>query len=879
MRAWSFIVFTLLLLLADPAGAQQRITTPQEQFGHNIGDDYFLVNYTQLVAYWQKLDRESDRVSLVDIGKTEEGRTMTMAVVTSAENQRELSRFQEISRRLARASDISDSEARTLSLQGKAVVWINGGIHADETLGAQHLVDLVYQFATGEDAETLRILNDVILLACVANPDGMEVVSDWYMRESEPSKRTLEGLPVLYQKYAGHDNNRDFYMAALAETRAINRVLYRDWFPQIVYDHHQTAPAGTVMFSPPFRDPFNFNLDPLVITTLEEIGGAMHSRFAAEGKPGVVSERAANYSSWWNGGLRTTPYFHNMIGLLTETAGSPTPTEIGFVASRQLPNNDVPLPSPPQVWHFRQSIEYSRTASKAVLDYASRNKDRLLFYIYRMGKNSLERGSRDHWTMTPDLLAMASGGDLKGAHKAETRDPRGYIIPSDQPDFLTATKFVNALLQSGIEVHRADRAFNVDGRNYPAGSFVVRSDQAFRPHVRDMFEPQNHPNDVPYPGASPTPPYDSAGWTLAYQMGVRFDRILDGFSGPFERLDDIVQPPAGRITRTAAPAGYFFTHQANDAFSAVNQLLRAGEAVYWITDEVRADGKSWETGSHFVAEGEGTAARVEELSRTVGLDFHAVARRPTNLLQLRPRRIALLDRYGGSMASGWARLVLEQFRFQHEVVYPRMLDEGDLIDHFDVLILPDGSFFENGSEASHDDVPPEYSIRTGSITAAVTIPQLRRFTDAGGVVLALGDATRLAGYFGLGVEDALVEGNGKQRLPATRFYIPGSILEARVDRTIPLGYGFDGRVDFFYSNSPVFSIPAEARARGVRRIAWFDSDKPLRSGWALGQDYLEDAAAIVDIPFGKGRVILYGPHILFRAQSHGTFKFLFNAMY
>jgi hypothetical protein len=362
-------------------------------------------------------------------------------------------------------------------------------------------------------------------------------------------------------------------------------------------------------------------------------------------------------------------------------------------------------------------------------------------------------------------------------------------------------------------------------------------------------------------------------------MGVQFDRILDAFSGPFERIEAI-STPAGLVTEMTGPAGYLFTHQANDAFTAVNQLLAAGESVFWITEEVRTGGKVWDPGTHFVPAGERTRARLEQLARTIGIDFHALERQPGGRMQqLRQRRVALLDRYGGSMASGWIRLVLEQFRFPHSVVYPRMLEEAELIDHFDVLVLPDDTTFEDGSDHHQDtNIPAEYAERAGRLTTATTIPQLRRFVEAGGVLLALGDATRIADYLGLGVTDALVEANGR-RLPSTRFYIPGSLVEARIDRLTALGYGLASRVDFFFDNSPVFRIAAEARAKGVRPIAWFDSDKPLRSGWALGQAHLKDAAAVVEAPVGKGRLVLYGPHITFRAQSHGTFKLLFNAMY
>jgi Zinc carboxypeptidase len=869
----------LVLLLFERALAQNHITTPREQFGANVGDDYFLVNYSQMIAYWKVLDRESDRLSLVDIGKTSEGRTMTMAIVTSADNQRNLSHYRDIARRLARAENLTDTQARELAAEGKAIVWIDGGLHANETLGAQQLIETVYQLVSGTDAETTRTMNDVIVLACIANPDGMELVSNWYMREPEPSRRSLAGVPTLYQKYAGHDDNRDFYMSALPETRAINSVLYRDWFPHIVYDHHQSGPEGTVMFSPPFRDPFNFNLDPLVITLLEEVGGAMHSRFAAENKPGVVSRSASSFSTWWNGGMRTSPYFHNMIGLLTETIGNPTPMQIPFVAARQLAAGDGPYPVEPQTWHFRQSIEYSLTANRAVIDYASRNKDRLLFNIYRMARNSIEKGSRDNWTVTPVKLAPvqalpAKDRSIQMLRKPEDRDPRGYVIPSDQPDFLTAIKFVNALIWNGVEVLRAPADFRIGSKTYPTGSFVVGTAQPFRPQILDMFEPQHHPDDFAYPGAAPTPPYDNAGWTLAYQMGVRFDRILDGFNGSFVRIDSEVQPPAGTITQVPRPAGYVFTHEANDAFLAVNRLLSGGESVYWLTEDYNAGGRRWPVGTNYVRAGDATLGHLQQLAREVGLSFQAVARPPEmGALQLRPVRIALWDQYGGSTPSGWARLVLEQFGFPYTVVYPKTLDAGNLAKTYDVLILVEDSTFSTGEARVPRAVAPEYSDRAGGLTASETVPQLKAFLEAGGTVLAIGRSTTLGSHAGLRVSNAVAD------LPNTKFYVPGSILQARLERNNPMTYGLPERVDFFFDRSPSFRLDEDAKRNGIRPLAWFDSDKSLRSGWAWGQSYLKDTVAVLEASVGKGKLVLYGPDVLFRAQPHGVFKLLFNGIY
>ena len=504
----------------------------------------------------------------------------------------------------------TEEEARELAAEGRAVVWIDGGLHATEVLGAQQLMETLWQMVSGEDRETLRILDDVIILFVHANPDGMDLVSDWYMRAEDPRQRSSRGIPRLYQKYVGHDNNRDFYASTQAESENMNRVMYREWYPQIVYNHHQTGPTGTVMFAPPFRDPFNYNIDPMVITGIDLVGSAMHSRFVAEGKPGTTRRRGANYSTWWNGGLRTTPYFKNMIGLLTETIGNPTPMEIPLILERVLPNDNLPYPIEPQRWHFRQSVDYSVTANRAVLDVASRYRETFLYRIWRMGMNSIERGSRDSWTIEPRHVAALSermnagesetdfarniggfGGsrgtreDYETLFDADLRDPRGYIMPSDQPDFPTAVKFANALLEGGVAVHRATEAFEVNETSYPAGSLVVKTAQAFRPHVLDMFEPQDHPDDFPYPGASPTPPYDNAGWTLAIQMGVEFDRILDGFDGPFEQIAEWnAAPPPGLVADADGAAGFTFSHAPNDAFTAVNRLQAEGHEVLWLAN-------------------------------------------------------------------------------------------------------------------------------------------------------------------------------------------------------------------------------------------------------------------------------------------------------
>lgn len=898
----AFAVMALAAAVSQPgtlAGQDLRpeITTPEEEFGQPLGADYFLATYQQLIPYWEKLAGESDRMVLDTIGMSEEGRPQLMAILTSPENHANLDRYKEISRTLALAEGVSEQQARALAAEGKAVIWIDGGLHATEVLGAQQLMEFVFRMNAKTDAETLRILDEVIILAAHANPDGHDLVAGWYMRNDDPLERSTSGVPVLYQKYAGHDNNRDFYMAALAETENMARVHYREWFPQIIYNHHQTGPAGTVMFAPPFRDPPNHNLDPMILTSLDRVGSAMHQRFVREGKGGTTMRSGAGYSTWWNGGLRTTPYFHNQIGLLTETIGHPTPIEIPFIPDRQIPHSDLPLPVKPGPWHFAQSVEYSQTANWAVLDYAARNRDHLLFNIWRMGMNSIERGSQDSWTVRQRRMDRASaalperrtfggtarvgdGQDFERLMFApEERDPRGYVLPADQADFGTATKFVNALLRLGVTVHRASAPFTVAGTSYPEGSYVVKTAQAFRPHVIDMFEPQDHPDDFAYPGAPPTAPYDNAGWTLAFQMGVEFDRILDGFDGPFEPIEWAADVPAGTVAG-GARRGYLLRHDANDAFVVVNRLMAEGRTVRWLLAPTSVDGQSFPAGTFYIENGRGVDGIVNTAAQELGLDFQGLEDRPeVESFEVEPVRIGLWDRYGGSMPSGWTRMILEDFEFPFEVVYPGDLDAGRLDRRFDVIVLEDGALSSGGFGGGGPDaasIPEEYRNRLGSISEETTIPQLQDFLERGGTVVTIGSSTALGSMLGLPVANHLVDAQGEP-LASEDYYVPGSVLDLKLEHRTPLTHGLGERANVLFSRSPVFQV--EDGAQGIQTLGWFDTPSPLRSGWAWGQEALEGGSALLEADVGRGKLFLLGPKVTFRAQAHGTFPLLFNAIY
>jgi hypothetical protein len=467
-------------------------------------------------------------------------------------------------------------------------------------------------------------------------------------------------------------------------------------------------------------------------------------------------------------------------------------------------------------------------------------------------------------------------------HDAAHRDPRGFIIPADQPDFSTATKFVNALLKTGITVMKASAQFQVNGKTYPAGSYVVKTAQAFRPHVMDMFEPQVHPNDFLYPGGPPIPPYDSAGWTLALQMGVEFDGIQDGFDGPFVIIDAPLPAPAGSIVGTATPAGYLISHRINDSFVVVNRLLKAGCAVYWLDKTRSADGQDLGTGAIWVPDSPAARPILERAAAEYGINVHGLAKAPgEQALRLKPIRIGLYDQYGGLMPSGWDRWIFEQYEFPFELVYPQTLDSGDLNSRFDVLVFTDGAFRHGGPargsgfetvQPAPEAVPEKFRPSLGRITEEKTLPQLKKFVEAGGTVVTIGSSTGMAGLLGVPVENYV-------ELPREKYYIPGSLLKVEVNNRNPLAYGMPDKAIVFFDNSPVFKLRPDAALKGVSAVAWFHGAKPLVSGWAWGQQYLDGGTAVADAALGEGKLFLLGPEVTFRGQSHGTFKLLFNALY
>jgi len=894
-----YFCFLLIALLSQSLIMAQQVPSPKSHFGFNIGDNYQLATFTQTEAYLKKLAAVSKKVKLQVIGKTEEGRNHYMMIVSDPSNLANLEKYKTISQKLAHAEDISPAEAKQMANEGKAVVWIDGGLHATEVTGIHQWIESMYQLITRTDEETKRILKSTIILFVHANPDGQELVSNWYMRSSDTLKRSTSSLPRLYQKYIGHDNNRDFYMTNMQESKNMSRQQYIEWMPQVLYNHHQTGPPGTVVAGPPYRDPFNYVYDPLLITGIDALGAAMSSRLNAEGKPGYTMKGGSVYSTWWNGGLRTTAYYHNIIGLLTEIIGNPTPSNIPLVPQRLIPNSGTPYPITPQKWYFRNSIDYSVSLNYAVLNYAARYKEELLLNIYTMGSNSIEAGNKDSWTLYPkradavaELLKTEKvTGNIdsfqttvynKVYKNPSNRDARGYIVTANQTT--TAIDFINILIQSGIKVQKATANFLVAGKNYPAGSYIVKTNQAFRPHVIDMFEPQDHPNDFQYPGGPPIRPYDAAGWTPAFTMGIEFDRVLDDFNGPFETIAyGLIQKPIGKINASTEIAGYSFSTKENAAYYAINTMLAMGVEVYKNKDQ------------YFVAANAANKKlqeAIELLSAEKGIIFNGVTAKPTNMNdKVMPQRIALWDRYGGSMSSGWVRWIFEKYNFPFQLIYAKEIDASNLKDKYDVIVFVEGAIPSLKPEAGNgyeerepktEDVPEMYQASLGKITAAKSIPALNTFLQNGGTIVTIGSSANLAYHLNLPVRNALVEMvSGKEKtLPGEKFYIPGSVMQITLDNEYKANWGMNKNADVYFSASPVFNLLPDAIARKeIVPLAWYASDKTLRSGWAFGQSYLQDGIAAFEAKVGSGKLFVYGPEITFRGQTHSTYKMLFNQLY
>ena len=639
------LLLAALLATAPGAATAQEPLTPAEVLGFEPGDDYQLALWDEQLSYYEQLASASPRVELEQIGESVLGKPLIVLFISSEENLRNRDQIRATAERLARARPPAE-EAIELARDGKAVVWIDAGLHATEVAPTQMAPLLAHRVATEDSAEMDHIRSEVLLILMPnMNPDGLDIVASWYRRNLRTPFETT-GPPELYHHYVGHDNNRDWFMNNMPETAAVTRMLYREWYPQIVYNHHQTGPAWARIFLPPFADPVNPKIHPGVTTSVNLIGSAMANRFAMKRMPGAVSDMI--YSMWWNGGMRTVPYFHNMIGLLTETSHASASPRVYDPADRPefvgnprrghaAPTNGTdifyPYPWPGGESRFSDPVRYSLTASMAVLRVGADLREKWLFDIWRMGRDAIERSDAS------------------------------WIIPAGQWDPGEAAALVNVLLEGGVEVRRAESGFEADGSQYAAGSYLVPGEQAFRAYADDLLEAQAYPDRRRTPDGPPDPPYDLAGWTLPMQMGVAVDRVADVGAGAFTDVSGPVRAPAGEVLGSVG-FGYAISHQRNAAVIAQNRLLAAGAEVAWAREGFRAGGTDHPAGT-LVVRGSGPAeAALESITGELGLDVFGLERQPdVELMQLEPVRVGLYKSFVASMDEGWTRWLLESYEY------------------------------------------------------------------------------------------------------------------------------------------------------------------------------------------------------------------------
>ena len=855
------VLFTLALALAPVyLGLAQRVPSPQDVFGFRVGDDYKLADYGQIEDYLAQLDQASDRVKKIEIGESVLGRKMYLLFISSEGNLAQLDKWRDISARLARAK-IDPKEAEALSREGKAIVWVDGGMHSTELAHGQMTSELAHTLATSETPEMKKIRENVVtLLMPVMNPDGLDLVVDWYRKHLGTPYET-SNPPILYHHYMGHDNNRDWFMNTMPETYHVTKVLYNEWYPQIVYNHHQSSPSWTKISLPPYADPVNPRIHPAVTAGVSEVGSAMTKRFSLENMPGAIADNF--YTMYWNGGGRTVPYYHNMIGILTET-GHTTPTP-RFYDPKKLPKTvaggtptdgtDIMYPDP---WkggesHFRDAVDYMLTATWATLDLAADRRESYLHNIYRMGRSAIGKG--------------------------RTEGPYAYIIGRQQWDSFEAVNLVNVLLKGGIEVEQAQRDFTIDGKQYEKGSFVIYTAQAFRPYLMDLMEKQEYPTRFQYPGGPPQTPYDLAGWTLPLQMGVDVDKVGEPFEAPTQRVDSRASHYSGTVAGRGS-FGYALSANTNASMAVANKMLKAGGTAYRSTTSFKAGKREFPAGS-LVLTGEGSLA--ESLAAEYGLEFTALAAKPeVQLTQHHLPKVGLYKSWVANMDEGWTRFVLEEYAFDMDTLHDRDIQTRDL-SGYDAIILPS----QRSSSMLHGhsilEMPAGY---TGGLGLEGTLA-LSRFVKSGGTLIAFDRASNFViDQFGLPLRDAVGS------MDREKFFIPGSLIKAGIDTSHPMAYGMRDTVAVSFNQSRAFAIDkqnktGEGGAEAIKDaptpvvevVANYAAKDLLMSGWALGESNIAKKPAVVKAKYGAGSCILFAFRPQFRAQPRGTYKLIFNAIY
>ncbi len=829
--------------------AAQALTAPEQFFGFRMGADRQLAGWDKLLEYYQLLAKNSDRVKLVELGKSSEGRPFIALFISSPANLARLEEYRQINARLADPRGLSEAEGRKLAAEGKAVTIQSFALHSSEVAAAQTAAEFVYDSLSRNDAEALRNLDNVISIVLPSiNPDGTQMIADWYMKYVG-TEYEASGMPWLYQTYSGHDNNRDGFALNLPESQHIGKLMYRDWLPQAYMDHHQMGNGGARLFIPPYAEPIRPGGDPLVWREITQFGAHMGTKLEAVGKTGVIG--AAIYSGWGHMGFHWITPFHNIAGMLNESASArlATPIYQHFDqlrgGTRGLPEYEAQttMPSlwPGGWWRVRDIVENQKIVAWSIVDLAARSREDLLWNMYLKGIRQTERGAN--------------------------ADVKAYAIAADQHDALTTKKLVNLLLDSNIEVHQSTNQFFADGRVYGPGSFVVTMAQPKQGLVRWMLGETHYPDNsyTRDPEGNPIRPYDMSTDTFGEFMGVRADPVRGPMTADLVKLTSHVLM-VGTAAATA-PNGYVLDGRQNDSFRAAFLLLAKGIGVRRAS-QASADGQVRQ-GDFLV-----TAGDVTDVATRSGVDFVAL-RSPVSegAYAIRQPRVGLLKQFGGGNSDeGWTRLMFEQFDVPFTSLTDAQVRAGQLASSYDTIVLPSSSVggMIGGGGGRGGSTPPEYRSGFGE----EGVQALQAFVQAGGTLLTFGGAGDLPiERFGLPLQN-VVDG-----LPSKSFWSPGSTLKVTFDNSNPLVYGMPDRgLALFLAGSQAYAVTSTTTSQDVTILSQYVDRDILQSGWLLGEEVIARKAAAVTVKHGKGQVVLVGFRPQHRDQTHGTFKMVFNAL-
>ncbi len=856
-----FTALMVLGFLLCVPGITQDIPSPEEILGFPVGADYHLATYTQAVEYFHALESASDRIRLFDMGQTSMGQTMTYAVISSQSNLSQLDKFKDMERRLSLAENLTPEEAEAMSREGKAVVYIDGGLHASECAPAQHNIQLAYDLATAQDAKTLRILDDVILILVFANPDGMNMLAEWY-HGNLGTPYEVSPLPRLYHIYAGHDNNRDSYLANLVETRNISRLLHKEWFPVILYNHHQTAPFPARIWTPPNSEPTNPNIHPLVVRWQNMIGSAMGAAFDAENKEGAISRII--FDTWYPGYVTQAVDSHNIISILTETALYRYATP-HFYTLNDFPKQYQDLtmsafyPNPWKGgwWRLKDAVDYCLTASKSVLDIASKYRQEMLLNKYRMARDVIERFRNE--------------------------PPYAWIVPDRQLDPSASALLLSRMHLLGIDVYRSNESFTSDGISYPEGTTILPVSQPFGLFLKNVFEEQAYPDLRQYPQlwqglirpktfeGAPLESYDMMGWTLPYQFGLETHVANTPIDVPMTRLETF-DVPSGRISGGSG-YGYAFSPRENASYSVVNDVFKAGGKVFRSKKAFSIADHTFSPGTLIVPSREISRSLIQRLAGENGVNINGLPRKPdTELASLKPTRLGMYQSWISSAEEGWTRLVLDNHHFTYKSLHDADVRAGDLKNNFDAIIIPHARRTESLVDGhTKGTMPPAY---VGGLTAQ-GVRNLKNFVTNGGTLIFINGSCSMAlKHFDLPVRSVL-ENAGKED-----FICTGSLLRMDFDNTHPVAYGMPKQAPAVFSGSFAFQImPSFISKKEPVSVARYAANNLLMSGWMYGGKAIRQKSSILDVPLGKGRIILLGFPIQFRGQPYATFKLLFNSIF